>query len=210
MKTKTLAILLGLFAISIAFAQDPPAAVKRPSVPGASTLNSPTSQIAAWYRYSVYVEERVTLLEKKVADLLAQPPPPNQSAELLQRVMSVDANTTTLVARTDNAPTTNAILAKLVAIEAKLLAVLTGPSAPVITPGTHDANAGSNLTFSATATGEPAPTWQWKKNGAVLDGSTNATLVLLALTENDSAFYTAVATNSEGSAESTVKLTVVP
>jgi hypothetical protein len=69
---------------------------------------------------------------------------------------------------------------------------------PVSQTGTQ----GSTATFTVAASGTPAPTYQWYKNGKPISGWTSATLTLVALTVNDNATYTAVATNSAGSATS--------
>lgn len=74
-------------------------------------------------------------------------------------------------------------------------------SAPVITsqPASNQAvSAGSSVSFSVVATGNPAPAYQWRKNGAKIAGATNATLMLSAVTSADAATYTVVASNSAG------------
>ena len=66
---------------------------------------------------------------------------------------------------------------------------------------------GSDVTLLATADGVPAPTFEWFKNGAkVADG---ATLILRAVTPNDSASYTVKATNVAGAATSEPMLLAV-
>jgi hypothetical protein len=52
-------------------------AVPRPSTPSATTLASPTSQIAAWYRYAVWLESKPTPSLQSISDkidLLANRP----------------------------------------------------------------------------------------------------------------------------------------
>jgi hypothetical protein len=79
-----------------------------------------------------------------------------------------------------------------------------GYSAPVITrhPTSQTANAGATVSFTAAATGNPTPTYQWKKNGTAISGGTNATLTLTNVQSSDSGSYAMTATNSQGSATS--------
>jgi hypothetical protein len=83
-------------------------------------------------------------------------------------------------------------------------AVLTVTSAPVITtqPASQTVTAGSNVTFTVAASGKPTPTYQWKENGIAISGSTGTTFTLNGVTSANSATYTAVVTNSAGSATS--------
>lgn len=71
-------------------------------------------------------------------------------------------------------------------------------------PASQTAAAGASVTFSAWASGSPAPTYQWRKNGVALSGATNATLTLSGISTNDGGDFTVVATNSAGSATSNV------
>jgi hypothetical protein len=69
---------------------------------------------------------------------------------------------------------------------------------------------GFNAGFTVTATGTPAPTYQWKKNGASMAGQTNRTLVLTNVQLGDAATYTCDANNPAGSATSnSASLTVI-
>jgi len=88
-----------------------------------------------------------------------------------------------------------------------------GVSAPVITtnPVAQVATEGADVVLSVNATGSPVPTWQWKKNGTNISGATGLTLTLNDVTDADEGSYTAVATNSQGSATSAAAvLTVNP
>lgn len=62
--------------------------------------------------------------------------------------------------------------------------------------------AGVTVTLAATAAATPTATFQWRKNGTAMAGATAATLTLNAVTSADAASYTAVATNSAGTATS--------
>ncbi|MDP3071866.1 MAG: immunoglobulin domain-containing protein [Opitutaceae bacterium] len=70
--------------------------------------------------------------------------------------------------------------------------------------------AGGTVVFSVGASGTPAPSYQWQKNGIAIAGATNATLTLLGLGSGDAGSYTVVATNVAGAVTSTAcVLTVV-
>ena len=58
-------LLLPLCLLTSLSAQTP---VPRPSVPSATTLASPTSQIAAWYRYAVYLESKPSPSLQSISD----------------------------------------------------------------------------------------------------------------------------------------------
>lgn len=90
----------------------------------------------------------------------------------------------------------------------------TETAAPTITsqPSSVTATAGSTATFSVVASGNPSPTYQWRRNGAALSGKTSATLSLLNVTSEDSAAtFDVVVSNTVGSAVSqSATLTVTP
>jgi hypothetical protein len=87
---------------------------------------------------------------------------------------------------------------------------LTISAAPVFTvqPQTQSVPAGSTVTFTVAASGSPAPTFQWRKNGTNLanggnvSGATTSTLTLTNVQSSDAATYSAVATNTSGTATS--------
>jgi rhamnogalacturonyl hydrolase YesR len=82
---------------------------------------------------------------------------------------------------------------------------------PVITnqPTGVSVNAGQTATFSVAATGNPAPAYQWQKNGINLAdggniwGATTPTLTLTNTQPADAGSYTVAVTNLAGSAIST-------
>jgi hypothetical protein len=80
-------------------------------------------------------------------------------------------------------------------------ATLTVRAAPVLTtlPESTTAPAGGSVTFTAAATGFPAPTFQWRKNGAAIAGATNGTLRFASVATTDAGRYDVVATNALGS-----------
>ncbi len=78
-------------------------------------------------------------------------------------------------------------------------AVLTVNAPPVITvqPVSHTVLQGATVTFSVTATGTPAPTYQWIKSGANIEGATSRTLTLTNV-QGDYAAYQVYVTNVAG------------
>jgi len=90
-------------------------------------------------------------------------------------------------------------------------------TAPTITtqPTSQTVNAGTSVTLSVVATGVPAPTYQWLKNGTAITGATASSYMLLNPTTADSGSYTVTVTNSAGSVTSnaatlTVNAVVTP
>jgi endonuclease/exonuclease/phosphatase family metal-dependent hydrolase len=83
-------------------------------------------------------------------------------------------------------------------------AVSNAPSAPVITvqPQSQTAPVGGNVTFTAAATGNPTPAYQWLFHGTNLPGEINPTLTLTGLTTNHAGPYTVAVTNSLGATNS--------
>ncbi|HEY5551669.1 MAG TPA: immunoglobulin domain-containing protein, partial [Opitutaceae bacterium] len=79
------------------------------------------------------------------------------------------------------------------------------PTAPSFTthPQSQSVNVGANVTFTSAASGNPAPTFQWRKAGVDISGATSSSLMLNNVQLDAAAIYTVVATNSEGSATST-------
>lgn len=75
--------------------------------------------------------------------------------------------------------------------------------APAITaqPASYSGTAGTGTTLSVTATGTPAPTYQWRKDGAAISGATNSSLTLSG-TVAESGAYTVEVANSVGSVTS--------
>jgi hypothetical protein len=60
-------------------------------------------------------------------------------------------------------------------------------SAPVITaqPVSKSVNAGQSVSFSVTATGIPAPTYQWKKDGTLITGATGSSHTIASVSVSD-------------------------
>jgi hypothetical protein len=84
-------------------------------------------------------------------------------------------------------------------------ATLTVNSAPSITgnPSAQTVCVGSPASFSAAATGTPAPTFQWRKATVNIPGATSAAFSIASVVADDAALYDCVITNSCGSVTTT-------
>lgn len=70
---------------------------------------------------------------------------------------------------------------------------------------------GEPTSFTMSASGNPAPSYQWKKGGVPISGEVDQTLSFAATTGSEEGTYTCTATNSEGEATTDgVTLTVNP
>jgi DNA-binding beta-propeller fold protein YncE len=80
------------------------------------------------------------------------------------------------------------------------LSIVTTPVAPVITsqPAGRTVLAGASTALSVVATGVPAPTYQWRRNGADLPGVVGPTLVFGSAQAGDAGVYQVVVTNGIG------------
>jgi hypothetical protein len=81
---------------------------------------------------------------------------------------------------------------------------LTVNVAPGITtqPVNQAVTAGQPATFTVAATGTPAPTYQWRKDGANISGATSATVTITSAQSGDASSYDVVITNSLGTVTS--------
>lgn len=75
------------------------------------------------------------------------------------------------------------------------------PVPPTITqqPASQTVLAGGSVTFTTAASGTPTPTLQWRRDGQVIAGATNATLTVANVRATDAGVYSVVATNPGGS-----------
>lgn len=89
--------------------------------------------------------------------------------------------------------------------------VLTVQAAPVFItqPAGGTVAAGTPVTFTAAATGNPAPAYQWYKGATLLTGQTAATLTIASATLADAGSYTVTATNTLGSVTSSAAVLIV-
>jgi hypothetical protein len=69
-------------------------------------------------------------------------------------------------------------------------------------PAGQTVNAGQAASFAVSATGIPAPTYQWLKNGTAIDGATGATLAIPVAHVADAGTYSVIVSTPAGSATS--------
>ena len=88
--------------------------------------------------------------------------------------------------------------------EERAFTVNPNPSHPVFTlePRAGVAEIGSIIVLTAGASGVPAPTLQWRKDGAPIPGATERALTVAAAGMPDAGTYDVVATNPSGTATS--------
>ena len=63
---------------------------------------------------------------------------------------------------------------------------------------------GQSVTFTVVGTGNPAPTYQWRKGGTAVSGATAGSYTILAVAASDAGAYTVTVTNSLSSVTSSV------
>lgn len=69
-------------------------------------------------------------------------------------------------------------------------------------PANATACVGGSVTFSVTASGSPAPTYQWRKGGVNIGGATSSSYTISSVNSADEASYDVVVSNSAGTATS--------
>ncbi len=80
--------------------------------------------------------------------------------------------------------------------------ITTAPSSQSVAPG-------GSVTFTAAASGTPAPTFQWFKGSDPIPGATDASYTIPSVAGGDAGSYTVVATNAIGSATSSAAVLTV-
>lgn len=113
------------------------------------------------------------------------------SSLVLAGVQSGDSGSYTVVATNSSAPSG-------VSSSAATLTVNPAPVAPVFTtqPVSQTVTLGDNVTFTAAATGSPAPTFQWYKDNLALSGQTGDTLSLTGVQPVQAGTYAVKAVNA--------------
>jgi alpha-tubulin suppressor-like RCC1 family protein len=76
------------------------------------------------------------------------------------------------------------------------------PPAITVQPVSQNVFAGTAVTLSVSATGLPAPTYQWRKNGVNIAGATGSTYVIGSVSASAAGTYSVVASNAYGTANS--------
>ena len=69
-------------------------------------------------------------------------------------------------------------------------------------PQSQAVNAGASVTFSVAATGSPAPSYQWRKDGGDLAGATSSSLTLSNVQSSNAGTYTVFVSNTAGNVTS--------
>ncbi|MBP7142707.1 MAG: immunoglobulin domain-containing protein, partial [Opitutaceae bacterium] len=87
---------------------------------------------------------------------------------------------------------------------AAILTVTPAIVAPVIVspPISRSVALGNSVSFYVVASGTPIPSYQWLHNGIAIPGATSSTFTIASVATQDAGTYSAVATNSAGSATS--------
>ncbi len=77
-------------------------------------------------------------------------------------------------------------------------------AAPKITaqPIAQSVGVGAAVTFSVSASGSPAPTFQWRKDGSAISGATGPSYTIPAAQASDAGSYSVAVTNNVGTADS--------
>jgi hypothetical protein len=75
--------------------------------------------------------------------------------------------------------------------------------------GVQKLASGNPIVLKANFIGIPTPTFQWHKNGVAISGATRSSLIIPAANSGNSGIYEIRATNTGGSAISTVEVTVI-
>ncbi|QYM78983.1 immunoglobulin domain-containing protein [Horticoccus luteus] len=88
---------------------------------------------------------------------------------------------------------------------AATLTVTTGPIAPTVDtpPASQTVGVGQSVTLNVTASGTAPFAYQWYKDGTLIDGATQAALVIPAVSAADAGVYTVAVTNAGGTVTST-------
>lgn len=118
------------------------------------------------------------------------------SSLTLNNLQSSDAGNYSVLASNADGSTASAI--------AQLTVAASIPPSITSQPTSQVGGKGGSASFSVSATGTPAPTYQWKKNGADISGATSSTLSWSSLATADGGNYSVVVTNSGGSVTSNV------
>lgn len=85
------------------------------------------------------------------------------------------------------------------------------PAVPAITSQSpfQSVQENTNVTLSVTATGNPAVSFQWRKEGVAIAGATNSSLSFPSVSLFDSAFYSVLVSNVAGTVTSSAIVLVV-
>jgi sugar lactone lactonase YvrE len=88
------------------------------------------------------------------------------------------------------------------AIRERVLPILPGTPAITTQPMSQDVAESNSFTLTVVATGTPAPTYQWIKNGAPIPGQTASSFTVASAVRTNSGAYYVVVANTAGSVPS--------
>ena len=93
--------------------------------------------------------------------------------------------------------TFSAISSEGIALWGSKVSAVTTDSSPTINlqAVNQTVSAGNPVSFSVSATGTPAPSYQWRKNGVNISGATNGTYTITTTKESDAGYYCCVVGN---------------
>ncbi len=116
-------------------------------------------------------------------------------------VFTADATTQTITLTGGNTGTDSSVPNATAIFNAYQLRSLAGASAPTISsqPRSQSVAAGSNVTFSVTATGTQPLSYQWQRNGTNLSGATASSYTITNVQSSHAGNYAVIVTNSAGS-----------
>lgn len=92
-----------------------------------------------------------------------------------------------------------------------ILAPTTDATVPTITtqPQSQTINVGSSVTFSVSASGDPAPTYQWLKGSTTISGATTSSYSITNAQLTDAGSYSVTVANSAGAVASNAATLIV-
>ncbi|MGA2174235.1 MAG: immunoglobulin domain-containing protein [Verrucomicrobiota bacterium] len=88
------------------------------------------------------------------------------------------------------------------AIRERLLPIVGGTPSITTQPLSQDVAESNNFTLTVAATGTPAPSYQWNKNGALIPGQTTSAFTVVNAVRTNSGTYYVVVANTAGSVPS--------
>jgi PKD repeat protein len=147
------------------------------------TANSPTSSGGAIASYSVSPALPLGLSLNTATGVITGTP------------TTVNAAANYVVTATDAAGSTAVVLS---------ITVIAASAPPVITtqPQSQTVAPGQSVTFTAAASGNPTPSYQWRLNGTSILGATSSSYTIPSVSSSFAGTYSVAATNTAGSATS--------
>ncbi len=145
-----------------------------------------------WTNFWLQISNSAGVIDITISNTL-----PGLSYSLLQKTTLNDANWVPIQTLTATGPATAASPVSAGTNQLYFAATLTNAQPPLITvpPSNQVVSLGQTAVFSVTATGSPAPVYQWQFNGANLPGKTAATLTIANVQSTNVGAYTVIVSN---------------